>query len=213
MNLAFDSLRLLQQAISKFQVMLHPPLRRPLHMPRIDIKTAAQSLVDGSVPLLHLLHQQFLLGRPHGHEHHIRPLFRHVVNQLSPFFLRLQVTVPVSDDGDTWILLFQLVHGLRYHLWLAPYQVERLFLMESRHDFQPQLAAGHFARLLMPLLFQGQLCPCPVAIPDIPVDDAPRLFRGMQYFFGIDGYQDALVCIHKRQQLVFGGKRIDFHSV
>ena len=46
MYLPLNPFRIFKQAVGKLQTMVYPPSQYPLHMPRINVKTATQSLIS-----------------------------------------------------------------------------------------------------------------------------------------------------------------------
>ena len=114
--------------------MLHPPFRCALHMTCIDIETATQSLEDSAMPLLYLLHQQFLLWRPHSHEYHIRFLLHNIVYQSSFLFIRLDIAVTITHYSDILIFRTQFLYGLIYDLRFSTNQIECLFLVKASNN-------------------------------------------------------------------------------
>ena len=114
--------------------MLLPPQGSSFHSPCIDIKTTAESLVNGRMHFHHVCHQDFLLGRTHCNEHHIGSFARYILNQGITLFIIVDITVAITNDCYSIILRFQLFDRIFYYILLASYQIECLFAVASLND-------------------------------------------------------------------------------
>lgn len=212
--LPLDARGLAQEAVEEFEVVAHPPGGGSLDGTRIDVEAAAQALVDGRVALHHLLHEQLLLGRAHGHEHHVGAQPGDVVDEGGPLLLGSQVAVAPARYVDAREVGPQPRHGLLDHLLPSAHEVERLSLRrQGGHYFQPQLAARQLHGSGVSVLAQGHHGARPVAVADVAVDDGARLRRGVQNLFGVDGHEDALAAADVVQQFVERREGVNQHAV
>ena len=107
-HLSLDALGLMDEAVEPLHVVVNPPFRGTFDMARIDIETAAESLIDGLVATEHLAHEHLLFGRAHGHEHDIGAFLHDVGNQRFLFFRRGKIAVAVAGNADIGELRTQL---------------------------------------------------------------------------------------------------------
>ena len=62
-GLTLNALGIFEKTVGKLQIMVKPPLGSSLSISGVYVKTAAKTLINSLVPLLHVAHEQFLLGR------------------------------------------------------------------------------------------------------------------------------------------------------
>ena len=96
MNLPADALGLPDKAVGEFQIVVQPPFWSTLHVTGIDIETSSEALIDGLMPFLHLLHEQFLFRRAHSYEYDIGLLHVDIIEQSIFLFRGLKVAVTIS---------------------------------------------------------------------------------------------------------------------
>ena len=203
----------MDEAVEEFKVVVDPPAWRPFDVAGVDVERTAEALVDGRMAAHHLLHEQFLFGRAHGHEHEVRPFRRHVVDECTALLERFQVAVAVAYDADVGIFAAELGDSFVNHFLPAADEVERLVAVARRDAFQPELTSRQLARFGVAFLAQGVDGTRPVAEADVAVDDIARFVGGVQDFFGVDRNKDALVRFRKGQQLVERAERVDLDAV
>ena len=212
-DLPLDARWLLDEAVGKFQIMVDPPSRCALHIARVHVEAAAESLVDGRMTLKHLFHQQFLLWRTHGDEYHVGFQRGNVVEQPAFLVVGLDVSVAVSGDVYAVLFAFQLLdRGFNYFL-LAAHEVEAFpVAVERIADLKPQRASRQLHYILVAMLAQCHDCAYAVAVAYVAVYDIASLGCGVQDFFSVYGHQYSFASRYIIEQLPERRERVHFHT-